>query len=151
MVKRSVAFRRGSLSHLIVPQSNTWVSTSAGRMNRRPASLDMLVPFAAFRVDVEVLETLHLLSDGPLSGQALNARGAKESADTSGSAEDVLNVFRLGDRAAMAEDQNFRMNGNGCLLNGLNAGHRLIERDRRPGADGPFGGQSHVGDQEVGA
>src|SRR6204780_2014206 len=121
MVKRSVAFRRGSLSHLIVPQSNTWVSTSAGRMNRRTASLDMLVPFAAFGVDVEVLETLHLLSDGTLRGQAFDARRAKESADPWGPAQDVLNVLRFGDRAAMAEDQNFRMDGHGCLLDGLNA------------------------------
>jgi hypothetical protein len=140
MVKRSVAVTRGSLSHLIVPQSKSCVSTSAGLMNRRPASLDMLVPFAAFRVDVEVLETLHLLSDGTLRGQPLDARGAKESANPSGSAEDVLNVLRLGDRAAMAEDQNFRMDGDGCLLDSLNAGNRLIECDRGPGADGPFGG-----------
>src|ERR1700733_8359071 len=115
MVKRSVAVTRGSLSHLIVPQSKIWVSTSAGLMNRRPASLDMLVPFAAFRVDAQVFETLYLLSDGTLGGQALDARGAKESADTSGSAEDVLNILRFGDRAAMAEDQNFRMNRDGCL------------------------------------
>ncbi len=31
----------------------------------------------------------------------------------------------------------------------MNAGNRLIECDGRPGADGPFGGQSHVRDQEV--
>ena len=48
--------------------------------------------------------------------------------------------WRLGDWAAMAEDQNFRMDGYGCLLDGLNAGNRLIERDRGPGADGPFRG-----------
>jgi hypothetical protein len=100
----------------------------------------MLVPFAAFRVDVEVLETLHLLSDGALRGQALDARGAKESANPLGSAKDVLNVLRLSDRAAMAQDQNFRMDGDSCLLDGLNAGNRLIERDRGPGADGPLGG-----------
>src|SRR5271156_3354908 len=98
MVKRSVAVTRGSLSHLIVPQLKSWVSTSVGRMNRRPASLDMLVPFAAFRVDLEVFEALHLLSDGTLRGKALDARGAKESADPSGSVEDVLNVLGLGDR-----------------------------------------------------
>src|ERR1700678_4270514 len=100
----------------------------------------MLVPFAAFGVEAEVLETLHLLGDGTLRGQALDARGAKESADTTGSAQDVLNVLRLGNRAAMAEDQNFRMDGDGCLLDGLNAGNRLIARDRGPVADGPFGG-----------
>jgi hypothetical protein len=46
----------------------------------------MLVPFAAFRLDLDVLETFYLLGDGALRGQTLDARSAEESADTSGSA-----------------------------------------------------------------
>ena len=113
---------------------------SAGCYEPAAGELRHACSFRCVPCDVEVLETLHLLGDGTLRGQALDARGAKESANPSGSAEDVLNVLRLGDRAAMAQDQNFRMDGNGCLLDGLNANNRFIERDGCFGADGPFGG-----------
>src|ERR1035438_2702852 len=89
MVKRSVAVTRGSLSHLIVPQSKTCVSTAAGVTKRRPASLDMPAPLVVSRIDVEMLEIPYLLGNGALSGQPLNARGAKESANAFGPAEDI--------------------------------------------------------------
>src|ERR1017187_9970879 len=88
MVKRSVAVTRGSLSHLIVPQSKTCVSTAAGVTKRRPVSLDMPAPLVVSRIDVEILEIPYLLGNGALSGQPLNARGAKESANAFGPAEE---------------------------------------------------------------
>ena len=90
-----------------------------------------------------------MLGNGSLSRQALDARGAKEPADTLCPAEDVLDIVGLGYWAPMTEDQDVGMDGDGRFLDGLNAGNRLIECDGRPGADRPFRGQSHVCDQEV--
>src|ERR1700733_553615 len=149
MAKRSVAVTRGSLSHWIVPQSKTWVSTLAGFMNRRPASLDMLAPFAVAWVEIQILETSYLLGNGSLSRQTLDARGAKEPADALCPAEDVLDIVGLGDRATMTEDQDLRLDGDCRFLDGLNAGNRLIESDGRFGADCPFRSQSHVCNQEI--
>src|SRR5271168_3327441 len=149
MVKRSVPVTRGSLSHLIVPQSKTWVSTAAGVTKRRPASLDMPVPFTGLFLDAYIFEAAYLLGNGTLGRQALDARGAKESADALGPAENILDIFRFGDRAAVTEDENFRVDGDGRFLDGLYAGNRLVKRDGCFGADGPFRGQAHVCDQKV--
>src|ERR1700733_12094655 len=140
MAKRSVPVTRGSLSHLIVPQSKSWVSTSAGVTNRRPGSLDMLVPFAAFGLEFQVFEILYLRGNGAFGGQTLDARGAEEAGDAPGAVENVLNILRLGNWAAMAKDQNLGTDGDSSLLDGLNAVDRLIEGDGGSGTDGPFGG-----------
>src|SRR5580700_7410686 len=126
MVKRLVPVTRGSLSHLIVPQSKTWVSTAAGETKRRPVGLAMVAPLRVEGVRSQILETSYLLGDRALGGQTFNARGAKESADTVSPAQDVLDVVRLSDGAAMTQDQNLGTDGDGCLLDGLNAGNRLI-------------------------
>ncbi len=109
----------------------------------------MAAPLAVVRLDVQILEIPYLLGNGALGGQALDARGAKESADALGPAEDVLNIVRLGNRAAVTKNQNLRADGDGCFPDGLNAVNRLIESDGCPGADRPFCGQSHVRDQKV--
>src|ERR1700753_888330 len=146
MVKRLVPVTRGSLSHLIVPQSKTWVSTEAGVTKRRPSGLAMVAPL---RMPAEMLETSYLLGDCAVGGQAFDARGAKKSGDALRSAQDVLDVVRLSDGAAMAQDQNVGAHGDCCLLDGLNTGHRLIEGDGSPGADGSFRGETHVCNQQV--
>ncbi len=51
MVNRSVPVTRGSLSHLIVPQSKTCVSTAAGVTKRRPANLGMPAPLVVVHMD----------------------------------------------------------------------------------------------------
>src|SRR6185369_11102597 len=147
MVMRSVPVTRGSLSHLMVPHSKTCVSTAAGVTKRRPENVGMLAPL--FRSDVQVFEIPYLLGDGTLSGQALNARGSKESANALGPTEDVLNIVGLGNGAAMTKDQDLRADGDGCLLDRLNAVNRLIKSKGCLSADGSFCGQSHVRDQEV--
>src|ERR1700759_377192 len=139
MVKRPVPVTRGSLSHLIVPQSKTWVSTSSAVTNRRPASLDMVVPLAALCLEFQAFEILYLRGDGTLGGHTLDAGGAEKAGDALGAVENVLNILRLSNRAAMAADQNLRMDGDGRSLDGRNAVDRWIERDRRPGANSPFG------------
>jgi hypothetical protein len=97
----------------------------------------------------QILEIPYLLGNGALGGQALDARGAKESADALGPAEYVLDIVRLGNRAAMTKDQNVGADGDGGFPDGLNAINRLIERDGCPGADCPFCRPSHVRDQKV--
>src|ERR1700722_14727416 len=147
MAKRSVPVTRGSLSHLIVPQSKTWVSTAAGVTKRRPAKLGMVAPFLGSRL--QILETSYPFGDGKLGRQAFDARGAKKSADALGSAKDVLCIRRIGDRTTMTEDQDLGLDGDRCLLDGLNALNRLIERDGGSGTDGSLCRQAHVCDQEV--
>src|ERR1035441_717664 len=122
MVKRSVAVTRGSLSHLIVPQSKTCVSTAAGVTKRRPVSLDMPAPLVVSRIDVEILEIPYLLGNGALSGQPLNARGAKESANALGPAEDILNIVRLSNRTAMTKHQNLGGGWGGWAPAGVQCG-----------------------------
>src|SRR5690242_4407097 len=110
IVKRSVPVTRGSESHLIVPQSNTCVSTSAGVTNRIPDVSAMTVPSIGYR---KVLEPLHLLCNRAFDGQALHAGRSKESDDPLYAAEHVLNIFRFGNRSTMAEYKNFRIDRNG--------------------------------------
>src|SRR5690242_863908 len=144
MAKRSVLVTRGSESHLMVPQANTWVSTSAGLTNRRPGISGMTAaPYG------QILEVPHLLSDSAFDREAFHARCAKEAGDTRAVREYVLDVFGFCDGAAMAEHQNFGINSDCRFANRLNPGGGLIERHAGGGADRSLGSQSHVRDDKV--
>src|SRR5262249_29459311 len=139
---------RGSESHLIVPQSNTCVSTSAGVTNRRPAISAIAAPSAAKR---QTLEAFHLLGYSAFNWETLHAGRTKESGNALRPFEYVCDVLRLGDRAAMTEHKNFRINRNGCFADGLNPGDRFFKCQAGCCANRPLGCQSHMRDDKVGA
>src|SRR4051794_31735930 len=150
MVKRSVPVTRGSLSHLMVPQSKIWVSTLAGVTKRRPANLAIAAPLLMILLEIHLLKTHHLIGDCPFGRQAFDARGAKKSCDAFSPTENVFHIFRLCNWAPVTKNQNLRAQGTGRFADGLNAGNRLVQSDSCLGADRALCGQSHVRDQKVG-
>ena len=81
------------------------------------------------------LELLHATRDGDFRWQALDARRSEEADDAFGMVDDVLGIFRFGDRPAVAEHQNIRVDLLGSVVKSLHAINRFFERQRRLGTD----------------
>src|SRR5262245_19638741 len=96
-----------------------------------------LNPFAtralAALPEMHLLELPHTARDGDLGRQPLDAGGAEEADDTLGMGENVLSVLGLGDRSAMAEDEDTRIDRLGGIAQCLHTSGRLVERQRRAG------------------
>ena len=94
-------------------------------------------------------EFLNLFGDGPLRRKSLHARGSKEARDAARPAQYIDDIVRLGQRPAVADHQDLRVDRHRDVADGLDERHSLIEREGRPGADGSLGGQPRVGDDDV--
>src|SRR5688572_27613451 len=88
----------GVTNHLIAPQSNVCVGTAFGSTACTDSSFDR-----------DGLEAPHGLGQGDFGRQALHARGAEEADDPVRASEYVRGVLGLGDRAAVAEHEDVRV------------------------------------------
>src|SRR3989442_783290 len=150
MVKPLVLVTRGSLIHLMVPQSKTIVSTSDGRTRRSPGRSAISPPYRGLPtgsfLERKRFEFLNLFGDGPLRRKSLHARSSKEARDAARPAQYIDDIVRLGQRPAVADHQDLRVDRHRGVADGLDERHSLIERQGRPGADGSLGGQPRVCD-----
>src|SRR4051794_1353110 len=110
----------------IVPQSNCSCSTS----DCFTKVLIALPPWRVGRSDANRLETAHVLGHRDLGGQPFHRRGAEEADDSLGLSDHVGGVLGLGDRAAVAEDEDLGVDALRCVVHRLDQGHALLERLR---------------------
>src|SRR5882757_1138670 len=103
------------------------------------------------RSDMDRLQLPEGLGGGGLGRQSLHAGGAEEPGHALGAGQDVLGVLGVGDRAAVAQDDDVPADGCRGVADGLDPGEALLQRGSGPRADGAGGGQPHVGDDDVGA
>ena len=96
------------------------------------------------------LEARDGLGQCDLGRKPLHARGAEEPDDTPSSLEHVGGVLRLGDRPAVAEDEDVRRDLDGRVVHRLDEVDALVERSRRLRADRASRRQAHVRDEDVG-
>src|SRR6478735_5799289 len=134
----------GSQRMPALPQSNCVTATSS-------CSTNLLIGLLLRSSDGDRLEAAHVLGHRDLGGQALHRGGAEEAGDPLGALDDVGGVVRLGDRAAVAEDEDVGAHPSRRVVHLLDQGHAVVERLRRLGADRAAGGQAHVRDEDVGA
>src|SRR5215212_9931083 len=92
------------------------------------------------------LELLHVLRHGHFGRQPLHARGTEKPYDAIGLLQDVCRVLGRGDWPSVAEHENVRVLFPGRVVHSLYALDSLIEAERRPGADGARGCETHVRD-----
>src|SRR5579875_2848908 len=137
----------GDTNHFMVPQSKLNVSTSAGLM----CVMVMSGSSSARSANGQFSEGTHLGGEGALGGQPLHRRGAEEAADPGGTGEHVSRIPGLGDRTAVAEHQDVRVDGDRRVPHRLHPLHRLVQAQRGPCADSARGGQAHMRDQYIGA
>src|SRR3954470_17244157 len=97
------------------------------------------------------LEALHVLGHCLLDGEAFHRRGAEEADDTFGALDHERGIVRLGDRAAVAEDEDVVVDAFRRVVHLLDQWHALLERLRRRRADRTAGGETHVRHEHVGA
>src|SRR2546421_13074153 len=82
-----------------------------------------------------VLEAPHAAGNGRFRRQALDAGGAEETDDTLGVSENELRVLRLRDRSAVAQDEDVHLDLLGGVAQALDTLGRLLQCQRRFGAD----------------
>src|SRR5437588_728456 len=107
----------------ITPQSNCSSSTSLFFTN-------LLISLLRVRSAPDRLEPAHVLGHGDLRRQALHARRPEESDNSGGPLQHVGGVLGLGDRAAVAQHDHFRVDRLGCVVHLLDGAHAFIERAR---------------------
>mmetsp|Transcript_26439 Transcript_26439/g.61680 ORF Transcript_26439/g.61680 Transcript_26439/m.61680 type:complete len:406 (-) Transcript_26439:1383-2600(-) len=95
------------------------------------------------------LELPDLLRDGRLNRQPLHRRRAVEAVHVGRTRLHVLGVLGHRDRPAVREHEHMRVDLKRGVGDLLHARHRLVERERRACTDRSFGGEPHVGDDDV--
>src|SRR5581483_12442045 len=79
-------------------------------------------------LNTDLLEPAYAAGDGHLGRQPLDAGGAEEPDDPLGVPQDVLGVLRLGDRPAVAEDEDVGANLLAPVSNRLHSPGGLRQR-----------------------
>ena len=130
----------GAQRQPITPQSNCSCRTSPCLTNAAHL-LSSLIGIALKRRMFSVIAT----SVGSRSIEL----APKKPTTPSVSLEHVRGVVRLGDRAAVAEDEDLGVDALRGVVHRLDEPHRLVERLRRLGADRAAGRQAHVRHEHV--
>src|SRR5437867_4257780 len=89
------------------------------------------------------LEAAHVLGHRSLGRQPIHRGGSDEADHALGVREHVRGVVRLGDRTAVAEHEDVRLDAPGCVVHRLDEGHALLECLRGRGAGLPARREAH--------
>ena len=152
--------RRRRRRGVAAPARRRWRPPPARRRGGRVESLrprvvviaSLLSPASSARRGIFMSRNRRAWASMPLSVASRSMLEApKNPAMPAGVREDVLGVLGLGNRPAVAEHDDVGAHRAGGVVHRLDAGRRLVERQRGLRPDRALGGQAEMGDEHVGA
>src|SRR5690606_28188286 len=129
----------------------TTIATTMRPRRKLPNCAPLMMLSRIFGLSGDGHELPGPLRQRDLGRQALHAGGAVEAVAVGTMAKDVAGVLRLCDGPAVAQHDHLGVHPQRGLRPCVDAGHAVVQSERRLRADRSAGGEAHVTDDDVGA
>src|SRR5882757_407824 len=135
---------------MYTPTTITTIATISQRINS-PTKIPDMLPSLNFPAlsRADRLEFAHLIRQRPLHRQALHRRCAVETVAVAGGLHDEIGILRIGNRTAMGQHQNVRVDAECRRSPGVDLGRAVLQLGRSLRTDRAAGRETQMADDDV--